>query len=158
MDARIADLDQQIALWQKAALSALPPRLRRLSPLLRRAAKTGRVRKLARWCQRQGLAIPKRSLPLFRDFLITRMLDLRDLEPAARARLRRHHLHQLVDAHATADYRDGVEKGEDLRCRDCRWFVCAPHDGDASDPSSDQPCAALGAKGADAACPGFTRI
>jgi hypothetical protein len=157
VDTRVANLEQQIASWRQSALAALPPHLRQLSPILRRAVRTGRVRKLARWCQKLGLSIPKRTLPLFRDYLITKMLDLKDLEPGARARLRRHRLRQLHDARPTPDYRLGVEKGEDLRCRDCRWFVCAPRDGDRSDPGDDQPCAALGAKGIDAACPGFTR-
>ncbi len=83
------------------------------------------------------------------------MIDLKDLEPEARARLRAHTLASEDASCMTDDYRAGLERGRDLRCRDCRWFVKAPTDCDLNDPNAMKSCVELGTKGADAACFGF---
>lgn len=83
------------------------------------------------------------------------MIDLKDLEPDARARLRARTLAGDDASRMTDDYRAGLERGADLRCRDCRWFVQAPNDGDSADVDQTKSCVALGTKGADAACFGF---
>jgi hypothetical protein len=150
-------LERQMAEWRQAALAGLPSHLRSLAKLVRRSVATGRLNALDRWCKRRGLVVRRSRLRAFRDYLITRLLELKDLEPAARARLRRDALATEDERQMTDDYRRGVQAGDDLRCRDCRYFVTAPSDGDRTDASADKPRVALGTKGADLACFGFTR-
>jgi hypothetical protein len=144
-------LAEQIAELRRNALASLPSQLKQLSLLVRRSVATGRLGALRRWCQKHGLTIERSKMRQLRDFLITRLPDLYDLEPAARARLRAQQLRGQDTAQMTEDYREGLARNEDLRCRACRYFVIAPGDGD---PKS---CVSLGTKGADAACYGFTR-
>ena len=153
----VIDLEDRIKAWREQALKQLPAHVRALSPILRRAVHTHRVRRLQRWCHKHGFDIPRRQLPLFRDFLITQLVDLKDLEPDARARLRHHWLAQQDPSQMTDDYLAGVRSGADLRCRGCRWFVRAPSDDDRADPTDDKSCVALGTKGVDVACYGFSR-
>lgn len=152
-----ADLARQIAAWRSSAQASLPSHIQKLCTIVRRSVVTGRLGALDRWCKRQGLAIGRRQLGPFRDFLITRLLDLQELEPDARARLRQQNLVGQDARQMSEDYRRGLERGEDLRCRDCRYFVAAPDDGDPNDTSCDKSCVALGTKGADRACLGYRR-
>lgn len=83
------------------------------------------------------------------------MIDLKDLEPDARARLRARTLASDDASQMTDDYRAGLERRSDLRCRDCQWFVQAPNDGDLTNVDQSKSCVELGTKGADVACFGF---
>lgn len=157
VSAEPADLEQHIARWRHTAEANQPLHLATLSAIVRRSVATGRLGALHRWCNKRGIAISRHQLEVFRDLLITRLFDLRDLEPDARRRLRRRQLAGQDVRQMTADYRRGTARGDDLRCRDCRFFVTAPNDGDGRDASGDKSCAALGTKGADAACVGFVR-
>jgi hypothetical protein len=154
---RLAELEQQLAEWRRRALDALPAHARALGPLLRRSVRTGRTNALARWCKRQNIRVRRRDLLALRDYLITRHLALRDLEPDARARLRDKALEREDLSLATPDYLGGIRAGDDLRCRDCHWFVEAPKDDDPVDMNDGKSCVELGTKGADRACAGFTR-
>jgi hypothetical protein len=104
---------------------------------------------------RNLIPVPDEHAAAFRDFIITQRIDLKDLEPAARARLRQTTLETNSDdlKDATSDYLCGKSGGIDLRCRHCEWFVKAPNDGDGD--NHDKTCVALGTKGTDEACPGF---
>lgn len=154
---RLTNLEEQIAAWRADALKRLPPHTQALGRILRTSVRTHRLNAFARWCRRRGFAISRPALAMFRDFLITQHVGLKDLEPEARARLRAPWLAGEREQHQTADYAEGIAAGADLRCRDCAWFVHAPRDGDAADPHTDQSCVELGTKGADRACYGFTR-
>jgi hypothetical protein len=151
------DLERQIKEWREAALKKLPRQVRTLAAIVRRAVNPPNIWKLERWCRKRGITIERHMLPLFRDFLITQLLELKDLEPAARARLRQHWLAQQDTSQATDDYLAGARAGEELHCRDCLWFVRAPRDNNINDPSPDKSCVDLGTKGADLACCGFMR-
>src|SRR6266542_5141350 len=151
------DLEEQVAKWRRSAVASQPPHVRALGRIVRRSVETERLNALDRWCKRRGLRVPRRQLRPLRDFLVTRLLELKDLEPDARARLRNHRLLRQDEGRMTEDYRQGMAAGEDLRCRGCRYFVTAPHEDDPSDTSDSQSCVALGTKGADRACFGFVR-
>jgi hypothetical protein len=151
------DLEQQIAQWRLSVQASMPAHVRALARVVRRSVETGRLNALDRWCKKRGLRLKRRQLRPFADFLITRLLELKDLEPDARARLRRDALMRQDASRTTEDYRRGFAAGEDLRCRDCRYFVTAPNEGDSTDASDSQSCVALGTKGADQACVGFVR-
>lgn len=84
----------------------------------------------------------------FRDFLATQLVELKDLEPQARARLRLLTLAK-EEEEPSQDYNHAVAAGRVPLCRDCQWFVRAP-------AGEDESCVALGAKGADQGCFGFT--
>ena len=134
------------------ALARAPQLVRTLGPILRKSATTGKVSALRRFCRRHGFEVPRGRFGLFRDSLIVQRIDMKDLEPAARERLRRHVLAGEDKLKATPDYL----AARDPRCRDCRYFVTAPRDGDPADPNSTKSCVQMGTKGADAACVGFT--
>lgn len=151
------DFERQIAEWRCSAIDSLPPRIRKLSAIVRRSVATGRLGALRRWCKQNGLRVSRHQLRAFRDFLATRLLNLADLEPAARARLRTAALRGQDLVQMTDDYRQDSARGEDLRCRDCRYFVTAPGDSDPRDPNHAKSCVELGTKGADQACVGFVR-
>src|SRR5258708_6653863 len=101
--ARVVDFEKQVAEWREHALMRLPAHVRALGPILRHAVKTHRLGALERWCRKYGFEIERRRLPIFRDVLITQRLDLKDLEPDARARLRVHRLGDQDEARMTAD-------------------------------------------------------
>jgi hypothetical protein len=154
----IIDLEKQIAEWREHMRRKLPPHVSKLRHILRRSVHTHRFSALERWCQKHGPRIHPSRLPLLRDFLVTQFLDLKDLEPGARARLRLYKLGQQDKRQMTNDYLTGIRSGQALQCRDCRWFVKAPNDGDLNDPHHDKSCVELGTKGVDVACFGFTRL
>jgi hypothetical protein len=153
----LTNLERAIAVWREDALRRLPAHVRALGAILRRSVRTGRTNALGRWCRKHGFAIARKDLSRLRDYLITQMIDLKELEPDARARLRLDTLGAEDPSSMTPDYRDGIARGRNLRCRDCRWFVKAPRDGDVRDPDSTKSCVELGTKGADRACFGFER-
>jgi hypothetical protein len=154
----VVELERQIAAWRHSLLAQQPAHLRELAAIVRRAVIPRNLRKLERWCNKHDLPIERSVMPLFRDFLILRLLELKDLEPAARARLRQHWLAQQDPADATNDYLASVRAGEALRCGDCRFFVRPPDDENDADPDSTKSCVGLGTKGADVACFGFRRL
>lgn len=154
--AALSELEERVQQWRDQALKGSPMRTRSLIRILRKSVETGRLNALARWCLKHGFHITKRELPSFRDFLITQSIHLKDLEPPARARLRVLTLKGQDPDERTHDYLDGQRRGEDMRCKDCRFFVRAPND-DPDDPDASKPCVAFGTKGDDIACFGFTR-
>ena len=151
------ELERQLAVWRTEAVQKLPTRGRTLAAIVRRPVDPQGLRKLERWCRKHDIHIEHRWLPRFRDYLITQLIELKDLEPEARARLREHWLANQDARLMTEDYADGFLSGSDMRCRDCRWFVRAPKDGEAGDGDQDKSCVSLGTKGADIACYGFQR-
>jgi hypothetical protein len=150
----MTDLESRIKQWRESMLASAPAHIRALGLILRRSVRTGSLAGLRRFVRKHGIDVPQSMLRSFRDYLITQRIDLKDLEPAAREALREQTLASEDEAIQTEDYRQGVRDGDDLRCRDCRWFVIAPND---DSPASGQTCVELGTKGADQACFGFTR-
>jgi hypothetical protein len=150
----LEDIEKQLQEAVERVNAQTPEHLKRLGKILRRSIETGSLVKLRRFLKEHDVEVPRRDIECFRDHLIIHRIDLKDLEPAARARL-------FARAHAKEDprnmspsYRASVAQGIIPSCRDCRWFVTAPNDGEGD--HSGKSCVELGTKGADIACYGFT--
>ena len=153
--AKLADFEKRLEDARAKVLGMAPPHLQALGKILRRSIEHDTLAALKRFLLRHrlwngGIA---RNLGLFRDYLIIGRIDLKDLEPAARARLRSDTLRGQDAEKQTPDYRAGELRGVFMRCRDCKYFVSAPKDGQ---PNGDKSCVELGTKGADKACYGYT--
>jgi len=132
------------------SLKRSPKAIRKAGQVLR----SGDMREFRKLLRREGIVMVFDDVQSFADYLVTQRLDLKDLEPEARARLRDRTLSKCSNLkEATQDYRDGILSGADLRCKECQWFVTSPMDGDGED--HDKSCVELGAKGVDTACVGF---
>lgn len=142
--------------FRRKTLAEAPEHIRRLGKILRRSVESGSLLSLKRFLDRHLDEVP-RPLEAFRDYLIINRIDLKDLEPEARHRLRKRTLATQDRTLATTDYRQAAvqarKRGEQVYCRDCRWFVTAPRDGNER---AELSCVQLGTKGADVACVGFT--
>jgi len=149
----VTELEEILERSKEAVLKSAPEHLRRLGPILRQSAETDSLASLRRFLRDHDIQIPRRHLPAFRDYLIIHRIDLKDIEPAARERLRARTLANDDPRRMSPDYERVIRDGTVPCCRDCRWFVTAPEDGD---PDSDKPCTQMGTKGADVACYGFT--
>lgn len=147
------DFERQIKESYKRLEAAAPAHIRQLGKILRRSVAKDTLVKLRRFLKKHGIHIMKRDLEHFRDHLIINRVDLKDLEPAARARLRARTLAKEDSRNMSVDYRRAAASGRLPNCRDCRWFVTAPNDGGEG---SDKACVEFGTKGADTACLGFT--
>ena len=134
----------------KRCFEGSPPHLVRLGKLLRRSVEKDTTVKLRRFLTEQNIHVKRKDLPIFRDLLIVGRVDLKDLEPEARKRLRARTLLGEDPEMMTADYKDAMSSDDLPTCRDCEWFVKAP-DGE------EKSCVEFGTKGADMACFGFVR-
>ena len=154
--AMLEDFERQMREYVQRVLDAAPEHVRTLGLIIRKSITTGKLNALWRFCLKHAVDITKGHLPLFRDWLITQRIDLKDLEPEARERLRKHTLRFQDACKMTPDYRAGMLGGKSMHCRDCKYFVRAPNDGDPdlNNPPADKSCVALGTKGADVACYG----
>jgi len=148
-------LETEIQQAQKKILDEAPDHLLQLGGILRRSTETESLEEFRSYLQKHSIDIAggERELALFRDLLIIRRIDLKDLEPEARQRLRFHTLIQENPKNMSSDYRAAISEGDIPNCRDCRWFVTPPNDGQEG---SDKACVEFGTKGADQACYGFT--
>lgn len=151
----VAELEAMLERCRAAVLQAAPEHLRELGPILRKSAATDSLVNLRHFFREHDIKIPRRHLPAFRDYLIIHRIDLQDIEPAARERLRARTLSREDSRMMSVDYQKRVAEGEIPRCRDCRWFVTAPGD---DEENSDKSCTELGTKGIDVACYGFTLV
>jgi len=154
---RIQAFEEAVKKWQEKALEKAPERVKTLGPILRKSVRTGSISALVRFCKKHEIDVKRRDMESFRDWLITQRFDMKDLEPAARERLRFKTLRGQPKEEMSQSYAAGIRKGEKLKCRDCIWFVKAPLDGDKNDPDSNKACVEFGTKGSDDACYGFTR-
>lgn len=144
------------ALMQAArdrVLLEAPEHIRELGPIIRRSIEND-MGELEVFLQKHEIEYESQRLEELRDALIVQRIDLKDLEPAARERLRSRTLATEDPNVTTKDYAAAVASGSVPRCCDCRWFVTAPRDGT---PDGDKPCVNFGTKGVDIACRGFTR-
>jgi hypothetical protein len=149
-------LESEIEQAQKELLEQTPEHLLELGNVLRRSIETDDPDELRSYLQEHKIELAggKRELEWFRDLLITQRIDTKDLEPEARARLRNQTLSSENPMSMSSDYRAVASTGQLPCCRDCRWFVTPPNDGEEN---ADKSCVELGTKGADQACHGFTR-
>lgn len=151
------DIESADHLWARALeqqWNDTPEHLKKLGDVLRRSVGHD-VAELAAFLSQHEITVDAHLLEVFRDVLIVKRIDLKDLEPEARARLRARLLQADDSSQMTPDYLAAVKDGEVPRCRACRWFVTAPGDGS---PGGDRPCTSYGTKGADQACFGFTQL
>lgn len=150
----ILDAEELSKKIREQYVAALPEHLQRLGEILRETVVAGDLGPFAQFLSEQEIAAPQDQLAVLRDLLIISRLDLKDLEPAARERLRAHTLATEDHAEMSPDYKAAIDAGEMPKCRGCRYFVHAPNDGS---PDGDKSCVSLGTKGADAACRGYTK-
>jgi len=150
----LEDVEKRVAEAKKILDLQTPEHIKTLGKILRRSVEDGSLVELQAFLEENEVVIPPAELKAFRDHLIIHRVDLKDLEPAARERLfLRAHLRE-DSRNMTQDYREAGYRGKQLRCRDCRWFISAPMDGDNN---GEKSCVELGTKGADLACYGFTK-
>lgn len=149
----LLNFEEKLKAWNEQQLLEAPEHIKRLGNIIRISVISGSLNTFGRFLTKHKVDVPESRLLQFRDYLITKRHDLRDLEPAARARLRLFKLKNDDRAQMSPDYQLALKRHEDLFCRDCRYFVVAPHDGTEG---GDKACVEFGTKGADAACVGFT--
>ena len=155
MDKRIHRLDlndpsieERLKKIQKEMIASAPKHIKKLGKILRSKS----ILRFRWFLARHGYAgkISPEDLPLFMDYLITQRIDLKDMEPEARKNLRAYSLRSEPESEKTNDYRILVEApGSPPTCKDCEWFMKIP-------PGEDKNCVALGTKGIDKPCYGFT--
>jgi len=150
--AKTKELEELLDRSRRVLLETAPEHLRELGPILRKSAATESISKFRRFLRDHDIQICRQNLPIFRDLLIISRIDLKDIEPAARERLRARTLAKEDPRMMSVDYKRAAGSGRLPRCRDCRWFVTAPEDGKAG---GDKPCVQFGTKGVDTACFGF---
>lgn len=150
---QLAKLQKAIDRYNLALSRGVPEHVKELGEVIRRSLGKKSLVEFRRFLREHGYQIMRKDLEDFRDFLIINRPDLKDLEPQARARLRARTLLADKASKMTKDYRQAAASGVSPRCRDCRYFVNPPNDGE---DNSDKSCVQMGTKGADLACYGFT--
>jgi len=148
LDVNDPDVQSKMDGLHQQMLAGSPKRVRQLGKILRARS----VTRMRLFLLRYGLGgkIKKHELPLFMDWLITKRIDLKDMEPEARKRLRVHTLENQPEGEKTEDYTVFIESsGKPLTCKHCSWFVVAP-------PDEEKSCVEMGTKGIDTPCYGFT--
>lgn len=147
------DLEKLIEEARRQQWEQTPEHIKELGRLLRESTVSGELDKLAAFLVEQKVGVSRDQLESFRDYLIITRIDLKDLEPAARERLRAQTLARENPQVMSPDYMAATAQGEIPKCRNCRWFVKPPMDGSEH---GDKPCVNFGTKGSDVACYGFT--
>jgi len=148
-----AELETLLENHREEVLRNAPEHLRVLGPILRNSAETDALAEFQKFLSDHDISIPDCHLVAFRDYLIIHRIDLKDIEPLARERLRARTLAKEDPRRMSVDYQAVIESGLIPTCRDCKWFVAAPEDGGTN---SDKSCAQMGTKGVDVACYGFS--
>ena len=151
---RFEDFEADIQKAKDQILGSVPEDIANLGTLLRECLATGDYSEFRRFLDERDLRFEKGHLEHLADLIIVQRFDLKDLEPAARTRLRHRTLLNEDPAMMTVDYKAAVDASGIPSCRDCHWFINGPDDMGDHDNKS---CVALGTKGADQACFGFTR-
>lgn len=148
-------LETEIEQAQKQLLEQTPEHIIELGSVIRRSIETESLDEFRTFLEEHTIEFAggERELYRFRDLLITQRIDMKDFEPSARARLRAYTLGSEDPNTMSLDYQAVASTGELPRCRNCRWFVTPPNDGEEN---ADKSCVAMGTKGADQACYGFT--
>jgi len=154
------ELQAKIKAWNEERFAKAPEYVRVLGDILRKSMRSGGLLPLRRFLFKHGLwnNAFRNQLEVLRDYLIITRPDLKEFESAARERLRERTLVQENHDLETADYRIAMQKGEEIYCRDCAWFVHATGSEDPDDPDPSKTCVEMGAKGSDQACVGFKRF
>jgi len=150
---RLAEFEEDIKAAKEQILGSVPEDIANLGALLKESLVTGDLSDFRAFLEKRDMLFEGIRLEHLRDLIIVQRFDLKEFEPAARRRLRARTLLTDDQSMMTADYRKAVSTGVVPNCRDCQWFVTAPQDSDCNDELS---CVALGTKGADQACVGFT--
>lgn len=147
------EYERRLKSASEAMQQQAPEHVIELGKIIRKNIAGGSMVKFKRFLKEHNIDIPTRNLEAFRDHLIIQRIDLKDLEPAARERI-------FLRAHAcedpsnmTKDFLQAWKTRGIPKCRECKWFVTAPMDGD---DNAEKSCVEMGTKGADHACYGFT--
>lgn len=140
-------------------MAELPEEVRRLGNVIRMSLKFGTTRSLERYLRKLGFQVDRNRVEQLRDVLILNRSDLLELAPAARQRLRVVYLRDQPGGAMTEDFAMALHLASGIpergpRCGQCQHFGHAP----ADEGPEAKPCIALGARGTDLACFGFTRI
>jgi hypothetical protein len=143
-----ADLDAAKA----EILESVPEHVIALGGIIRKGIETGTIDSFRAFLEEHSISFEEDWLYDLRDLIIIQRFDLMELEPEARERLRHRTLAQDSSVAPSSDYLEACNTGSVPHCRDCRWFVKAPSDGD---DKSELSCVQMGTKGADQACVGF---
>ena len=141
-------LEKKLSAIRSQLLASSPKHVQQLGRILRRRS----IFFFKQFLRKLGMLdkIPKEMVSLFMDYLIIKRIDLRDMEPDARRRLREATLEDQPEEEKTDDYKAYVENSEDPpMCKHCRWFMETP-------PEDEKTCVELGTKGNDFPCFGFT--
>ena len=153
------DVNEVAAKAREALLADAPEHIRRLGVVLRACVESDEISGLGTYLKEQGIEVDEKRLEEFRDVLIVGRIDLMDLAPAARERLRARTLLKQPPAAMTDEYRSAITAGKQLHCRECRYFVTPPNDGPLGESfvikDGHKACVEFGTKGADEACFGF---
>jgi hypothetical protein len=141
------ELQKKLDDVKKRMLADSPEHIQKLGKILRRRS----IFSLHRFLVEQGLAgqVKKSDLPILLDYLITQRIDLQDMEPQARKNLRDRTLEGQPLEEMSHDYTVHVFGGSIKECKHCKWFMEVPDD-------EEKHCVALGSKGSDFPCYGFT--
>ncbi len=150
----VVEIEEMLEASRRQYFETLPEHMQRVGEIIRQSLVDGNMDALAQFLMDHKVPVAVERLKQFRDYLILKRLDLKDLEPGARERLRARQLATEDPANVSADYFTAKRYGELPMCRDCRYFVKPPNDGS---PDGDKPCISFGTKGSDVACYGFTR-
>lgn len=150
LDMNDPELDKKLKSIHEEIYKVTREDLHKLGKILRKRS----VFFFKRFLKKHKIKMPAEHIPLFMDYLITKRIDLKDMEPAARVRLREYMLKNQPKDLKTRDYLLYVESelapSDPVTCKSCRWFIVAP-------PGEHDTCVELGTKGSDRPCYGYVK-
>ena len=150
LDVNDPQLEQKLQALKNEVLEHTKKDIEKLGKILRRRG----LFSFKMFLRKRKINLPQEHIPLFMDYLITKRIDLKDMEGDARQRLRQHLLKDEPENVKTEHYRLYVENcrppNTPTTCKDCLWFMLAP-------PGEHTSCVKLGTKGSDAPCYGFVK-
>src|SRR5689334_3240189 len=114
--ADLEDLEAKFRVAREQQWEETPEHIKQLGDVLRRSVDRD-VDELAAFLKSHDIEVDRDKLETFRDTLIVQRVDLKDIEPAARERLRARLLAGDDPRMMTADFREAAASGELPRCR-----------------------------------------
>ena len=148
LDMADPEIEKKLDAIKSQLLASAPKNVQMLGKILRR----GSMFFFKQFLKKNNLLhqIPNNMVPLFRDYLIVNRTDLKDMWPESRSRLREATLEGQPEEEKTEDYKKYIDDSDDPpTCKHCSWFVDIPE-------GEEKTCVAMGTKGTDFPCYGFT--